>query len=333
MLVRRVALTQVATQWVRWSAQHKCISLVVAGGVGVLMCAPFVVANWQALQTSLEAQDQIAIEKMDVEALEQQIQRLEAQIDILKNEHKLLNHQSLGKVLSDLQRLAHQEGLVVNHFSSVVQETQNTSHPKHLKQQVLNFQVKGSWAQWQKWSDQVQQSVPNVYLSGLNMSSDQGQGAVIHMRYVVPYEDIATPAAWGLAGIEQADTSARQEPLDAQRWQQAQQVDYWRRTATGLPKLAQHPLHPLEKIPLQAIEYVGQIANPSKLAAVLRLKSGQAAESSIFILRVGDFLGKDLGQIVDIKPHELVLRELVLDTSGAWLARTVKLPLANKTAL
>ena len=40
-----------------------------------------------------------------------------------------------------------------------------------------------------------------------------------------------------------------------------------------------------------------------------------------------------MGQIVDIKAQELVLRELVLDTSGAWLARTVKLPLANKTAL
>lgn len=327
------SVSEAMTLGLRWSMTHRRTSLGLAGCAGALLYAPFFVADWQALQVGLEAQDQLVIEKMDLQALEQQIGSLEFKIDALKKEQKLLTHQSLGKVLSDLQRLAHQEGLVVSNFNSLANDASNATHPSHVKQQVFNFEVKGSWTQWQKWSDQVQETVPNVYLSSLKMSTDQGQGSVIQMRYLLPYEEAEGTQAWHLAGAENDTALPVQEPLNASLWQKTQ-LNYLRRTTQALPKAVQHEPHPLEKIPLQDIEYVGRVANQTQTSAVLRVASAQAASGQqIYMLRVGDFLGKDMGQIVDIKAQELVLRELVLDTSGAWLARTVKLPLANKTAL
>jgi Tfp pilus assembly protein PilP len=306
-----------------WSLTHRASSLGLAMVLGGLAYAPFVSTNLKNWQESSDLQEQIELEKMDLQRKQQEIEDLEAKIEALKKEQNLLTQHSLGRVISELKRLAHHAGLTVTNLSSVVYEPQRASY---LKQQALSFDVRGTWSQWQKWSDQVHQTVPHVYLSHLKMTADRGQGAVIQLRFLVPFDD-STPAQIWQSIDADLGAKAPQEPLDSKGWQQAQRNTHLRnRSPMDSPKGGQLQPHPLELVALQAIEYVGRLVKEEQVAAVLRVADAHPSERRIHILKVGDYLGKDMGQILEIKANELVLREVVLDQSGGWSTRIVKLP-------
>jgi Tfp pilus assembly protein PilP len=309
--------------WLGWSLMHRASSWGLAMALGGLAYAPFVSTNLKNWQESSDLQDQIELEKMDLQRMQQEIEVLEVRIEALKKEQKLLTQQSLGRVISELKRLAHHAGLSVTNLSSVVYEPQSASY---LKQQALSFDVRGTWSQWQKWSDQVHQTVPHVYLSHLKMTADRGQGAVIQLRFLVPFDDSTQAQIWQSIDAD-LGAKAQQEPLDAKGWQQTQRASHLRnRTPMDSPNGGQRQPHPLELVALQAIEYVGRLVKDEQVAAVLRVADAHPSERRIHILKVGDYLGKDMGQILEIKANELVLREVVLDQSGEWSTRIVKLP-------
>lgn len=77
----------------------------------------------------------------------------------------------------------------------------------------------------------------------------------------------------------------------------------------------------LEKFPLSAISFVGLLRSDKILYAVV------IAESRIYRVKMGNYMGQDYGIVTDIRTSPgldegtLVLKELVQDPNGDWVER------------
>lgn len=307
-------------------AQHPRISLGLAFVLGCVLYIPVGESSLNAWREAAIAKEQLEIDEVELQQLTAQVENLEKTLQERQNNHNLLTSKTLGRALVDLQKLAHQQGLSVTHLSSTARDELNVP----IKQQDVEIEVKGAWGQWKKWTDQFQMAVPNAWLSNLKMTSDQGQGALIRLHYLLPFEDLVRPQSWTLPN-EEADSGVQPaDPFNASAWKQTQAQNYSNPSAPSVLSSRRDP-HPLEKVPLSAMTYLGQISKPNQLGAVVHVAdTASASVKAIYTLRVGDYLGPHSGQVTDIHAHELVLREWVLDASGEWLSRTVTLPLHAK---
>ncbi|PIT63965.1 hypothetical protein BHC47_03060 [Snodgrassella alvi] len=82
------------------------------------------------------------------------------------------------------------------------------------------------------------------------------------------------------------------------------------------------PKQILENYPLNQLFYVGLIQAAGKAPSALI-----SADEHIYTVNIGNYLGENFGRITSITPDEIVISELVEDSSGKWISRPASLPL------
>jgi len=77
----------------------------------------------------------------------------------------------------------------------------------------------------------------------------------------------------------------------------------------------------LESYPLDTLIMVGTLSKPGMTYALLQI------DKSIFQVKVGNYIGQNLGMITKITDTEVELKEIIQDASGEWVERDAKLEL------
>jgi len=82
------------------------------------------------------------------------------------------------------------------------------------------------------------------------------------------------------------------------------------------------PKDPLEEFPLDALRLVGTLSQKGKPWVIVKTTQGSA-----LLAEVGDYMGENNGEIKRISTEEraVFLTETVLDASGRWITRDVKI--------
>ena len=78
---------------------------------------------------------------------------------------------------------------------------------------------------------------------------------------------------------------------------------------------------PLESYALDTLKMVGTLERKGTTYALVRVNQ------SIFRVKVGNYMGQDLGLITRIAPDQIELKELVLDGEGGWAERAATITL------
>lgn len=81
---------------------------------------------------------------------------------------------------------------------------------------------------------------------------------------------------------------------------------------------------PLESYPLDSMGMVGSVNKQGQPFALLRV------DNLLYQVKMGDHLGQNYGLITKIAETEIVLRELVMDSSGEMIERPATLQLQEK---
>ncbi|HTH44568.1 MAG TPA: pilus assembly protein PilP [Oxalicibacterium sp.] len=77
----------------------------------------------------------------------------------------------------------------------------------------------------------------------------------------------------------------------------------------------------LESYPLDTLHMVGTLSKPGLTYALIQ------ADKSVYQVKVGNYIGQNLGMITGISESEITLKEVVQDASGEWVEREAKLEL------
>jgi len=85
------------------------------------------------------------------------------------------------------------------------------------------------------------------------------------------------------------------------------------------------PRHFLEGLELGQFEMVGTFSNDQETNALLR------ANGLVHRLKVGDYLGRNNGQIVSIDPAYVEVFEVISDGQDGWLERSLSIPLKQQS--
>lgn len=78
---------------------------------------------------------------------------------------------------------------------------------------------------------------------------------------------------------------------------------------------------PLEAFPLDNLKMVGNLRQGAASVALLQV------DSSVFQVRVGNYVGQNFGRVLRISENEVAIRETVQDAAGDWVARDTALQL------
>ena len=124
----------------------------------------------------------------------------------------------------------------------------------------------------------------------------------------VPYQAFDLPDPFGPAKIELATGAAAKSKGGA-----------------NAPNTSR-PKEPLEAYPLESLKMVGTISQSGVNFALVR------ADSSVYRVKVGNYLGHNFGIIVGITDTQINLKELVQDASGDWTERKTALQLVEAEA-
>lgn len=81
---------------------------------------------------------------------------------------------------------------------------------------------------------------------------------------------------------------------------------------------------PLEAYMIDQLKMVGTLRRPGYSLALVE------AEKIIYQIRVGSYLGQDLGKVVKINENSIEIDEMVQDSSGSWNLRRAQLSLKEK---
>jgi len=121
----------------------------------------------------------------------------------------------------------------------------------------------------------------------------------------VPYKAFDLPDPFGPAKIELATGGAAKQ-----------------KSGANAPD-ANRPKEPLEAYPLESLKMVGALSQKGVNYALVR------ADSSVYRVKVGNYLGQNFGIITEITDNQINLKELVQDASGDWTERKVALQLTE----
>ncbi len=86
------------------------------------------------------------------------------------------------------------------------------------------------------------------------------------------------------------------------------------------------PKEALEAYPLESLRMVGTLSQKGVNYALVR------ADSSVYRVKVGNYMGQNFGLITSITDNQINLKELVQDASGDWTERKVALQLVEAEA-
>ena len=89
---------------------------------------------------------------------------------------------------------------------------------------------------------------------------------------------------------------------------------------------ATRPKEPLEVYPLESLKMVGTLSQKGANYALVR------ADSSVYRVKVGNYLGQNFGIVTEITDNQINLKELVQDASGDWTERKNALQMAEADA-
>jgi type IV pilus assembly protein PilP len=124
----------------------------------------------------------------------------------------------------------------------------------------------------------------------------------------VPYRAFESPDPFGSAKIELAVGTAAKSKGGA-----------------NAPNTSR-PKEPLEAYPLESLKMVGTISQQGVNYALVR------ADSSVYRVKVGNYLGQNFGIIAAITENQISLKELVQDASGDWTERKIALQMVEAEA-
>ncbi len=85
------------------------------------------------------------------------------------------------------------------------------------------------------------------------------------------------------------------------------------------------PRGELEVFTIDSLRMVGVITQDGNTWAIV-----QAPNDTVYRISVGDFIGKNYGEVVEILPTEVQVSESISDGFGAWTKRPVTLTLSEK---
>ena len=80
---------------------------------------------------------------------------------------------------------------------------------------------------------------------------------------------------------------------------------------------------PLEAFPLESLKMVGVLQQKKQTFALVR------ADTSLYRIKVGNYLGQNFGIVTSITENQLQLRELIQDAAGDWAERQSSLQLQD----
>ena len=89
---------------------------------------------------------------------------------------------------------------------------------------------------------------------------------------------------------------------------------------------ANRPKEPLEAYPLESLKMVGTLSQKGVTYALVR------ADSSVYRVKAGNYLGQNFGIVTDITDNQINLKELVQDASGDWTERKIALQMVEADA-
>jgi type IV pilus assembly protein PilP len=124
----------------------------------------------------------------------------------------------------------------------------------------------------------------------------------------VPYQAFDLPDPFGSAKIELAIAAAAKSKAGANA------------PDTNRPK------EPLEAYPLESLKMVGTLSQKGVTYALVR------ADSSVYRVKAGNYLGQNFGVITGITENQINLKELVQDASGDWTERKIALQIVESEA-
>ena len=89
----------------------------------------------------------------------------------------------------------------------------------------------------------------------------------------------------------------------------------------GLKPDLNRPKEPLEAYPLESLKMVGVLQQKKASYALVK------ADSGLYRVRVGNYMGQNFGLITTITESQMELRELIQDAGGDWTERQSTLQL------
>lgn len=81
----------------------------------------------------------------------------------------------------------------------------------------------------------------------------------------------------------------------------------------------------LEEFPLDTLDMVGTIEMDEQLYALVRDN-----ENVVHRVREGNYMGRNHGEVMEVHPNRIELRELVQDGRGGWMERRTRVALAEQ---
>lgn len=84
------------------------------------------------------------------------------------------------------------------------------------------------------------------------------------------------------------------------------------------------PKQELEDYPLESLRMVGYLYQKGVGHAVIR-----SSEGKIYLVKPGDYIGPNFGQITSVNETEITVKEMVQDSAGDWTERESNLQLVE----
>ena len=156
---------------------------------------------------------------------------------------------------------------------------------------------------------------------------DNPQGTVELQRYLQATQVEAGSALSPLPGVSAAPVFAYaaadlRNPFQAVPGRGA---GSWQVSLAGDDLDGLRPRQPLESVDLEQFEMVGTLFSDQQANALLR------ANGVVHRLKVGDYLGRNNGQIAAIETTQVEVFELISDGRGGWLERSLTIPLKQQS--
>lgn len=112
------------------------------------------------------------------------------------------------------------------------------------------------------------------------------------------------------------EVNGREEPFNTGRLATAE-----RSTKGNVRPNLDRPRELLESHPLDTMHMVGTLAKPGLTYALIRV------DKTIYQVKVGSYVGQNLGLVTNITESEVSLKETVQDAAGEWTEREARLEL------
>ena len=91
----------------------------------------------------------------------------------------------------------------------------------------------------------------------------------------------------------------------------------------GLQPDLNRPREAMEAFPLESLKYVGSLRKGKLTYALLK-----APDNAVNQVTIGNYVGQNLGMVVDITDNEIKIKEIVQDElSGDWIERAASISL------